>query len=273
MASPIHSATSLRCSLLWLGAYSGNSKTARRGFFGYGRSFTSEHGSALFAFGGQRGTALLTIPGQGCALVRDWDALGVWLRDGLNGRITRWDGAADDFAGEHSVDEVASHYLSGGFTVQGRWPSHRVDGDWLRPQGSGRTLYVGRRKNGKVYRAYEKGKQLGDAASPWVRHEVELHNVDRVIPWDVLWNPGKYLAGAYPYLSWVQHDQCRIRSIRKAASISLQHLAKHCRRTYGRLIDALTLKGLQPEEIVRALARDGVPDRLEIARLVGAISK
>jgi phage replication initiation protein len=242
-----------------------------RGFFGYDRSFGSEFGGAIFAYGGQRETALLSIPGEGCALVRDWDSLGVWLRDWLDARITRWDGAADDFEGLHPVEEIADAYLAGAFTIGGRRPSHRLEGDWLQPQGNGRTFYVGRRKNGKLYRGYEKGKQLGDPASLWVRHEVELHNRDRIVPWDVLWHPGKYVAGAYPYLAWVREDSLRIRSLRKAASISLEHLASHCRRTYGRLINLLTERGLAPEEIVRALSRVGVPERLETAHRVGAV--
>jgi DNA relaxase NicK len=48
---------------------------------------------------------------------------------------------------------------------------------------------VGKRKNGKLLRVYEKGKQLGDESSPWVRWELELHNRDRVIPWEVLLEP------------------------------------------------------------------------------------
>ncbi len=47
-------------------------------------------------------------------------------------------------------------------------------------------------------RIYEKGKQLGDPESPWVRWELELHNTDREIPFDVLLQPGRYVAGAYP---------------------------------------------------------------------------
>ena len=57
--------------------------------------------------------------------------------------------------------------------------------------------------NGKMLRIYEKGKQLGDSESPWVRVEAELRNKSRVIPWDALTRPGSYLAGAYPCLAYL----------------------------------------------------------------------
>ena len=59
-------------------------------------------------------------------------------------------------------------------------------------------------------RVYEKGKQLGDTSSPWVRWELELHNRDRIIPWDVLLEPGKYLAAAYPCMDWVSAGMMKI---------------------------------------------------------------
>jgi phage replication initiation protein len=135
--------------------------------------------------------------------------------------------------------------------------------------GRGRTFYVGARENGKLFRAYEKGKQLGNPDSPWVRHEVELHNVDRVIPWDVLWEPGRYVAGAYPYLAWVSGEASRIRTIRETATVSLDFLKGHCQRTYGRLIGTLRRHGASDSEIVNTLRRDGVPARLALPELLG----
>src|SRR5690349_1214937 len=68
-----------------------------RGLHGYSRCFRFERGQVRFAFGGQAGTALLTIPGEGCMLIRDWQRLIAFLRDELRARITRWDGAIDDY--------------------------------------------------------------------------------------------------------------------------------------------------------------------------------
>jgi phage replication initiation protein len=98
-------------------------------------------------------------------------------------------------------------------------------GNWLFPDGSGLSFYVGSRTSGKLLRVYEKGKQLGGAASElfpdWVRSELELHNEGRVIPLGILINPGPYLAGAYPALAWVDDEQSRIATKQKRSSSSL----------------------------------------------------
>ena len=80
----------------------------------------------------------------------------------------------------------------------------------------GWSLWLG----GRLLRIYEKGKQLGDPLSPWVRWELELHNKDRTIPLDVLIRPGHYLAGGYPCLSWICESQDRIKTTRKQLMIS-----------------------------------------------------
>jgi hypothetical protein len=66
-----------------------------RGLHGWQRSFAFDRGGVMFACGGQRNTAFLSIPGEGCAFVSDWRPLAEWLRDELRGRITRRDGAVD----------------------------------------------------------------------------------------------------------------------------------------------------------------------------------
>lgn len=160
-----------------------------RGLHGYTDSYRFERGQVRYAFGGQAGTALLTIPGERCAMVPDWTRLIGFLRDDLQGRITRWDGAVDDFNGVHPVNEAVDLYLAGAFNAGGRKPSCAQAGNWITEDEAGRTFYVGKRRNGKVLRVYEKGKQLGFGSSPWTRWEVELHNIDRVIPWEVITDP------------------------------------------------------------------------------------
>jgi phage replication initiation protein len=241
----------------------------RRGLHGWTQSFASTNGGIALAVGGQRNTGFLSLPGEGCALVQDWDALARFLRDDLKAKITRADAAHDDFLGTHSVDEAACAYLDGKFKVGGRQPKHDTKGDWLNPQGEGRTLYVGSRESGKLYRGYEKGKQLGDRSSLWVRHEVEWHNEGRVIPWDIVWNPGKYLAGAYPYLGWVSEESTRIQTIQKTATTDTNVLKDHCKRTYGKLVNQLVEAGFSDKEIVRDLRRAGTPRRLIVPTLLG----
>jgi phage replication initiation protein len=239
-----------------------------RGIHRWSQSFVEDNGGTMIAFGG-RNIAFLSLPGNACALVEDWDRFAVWLRDWCDADITRWDGAVDDFEGKRSVDDVVQAYRDGGFISGGRQPKYRQLGPWLEPTGESRTFYVGDRKNGKLYRAYEKGKKGGNPTSPWVRHEVEFHNRDRLIPWDVIWNPGKYVAGAYPYLRWVGDEVCRIRTIRETSTVSRDFLVKHCRRTYGPLINTLRAQGKSDTDIVNQLRRDGVPSRLAVSELLG----
>jgi phage replication initiation protein len=140
---------------------------------------------------------------------------------------------------------------------------HRLHGAWLEPDGSGRTFEVGRRKNGKLIRIYEKGKQLGDATSPWVRWEVELHNTDRVIPWDVLARPSEFIRGAYPCLDWVAGTGERIKTIRQEDTIGYDRLVQHTRLTSGRVLNVMLERCGSTEEVFAQLVRPGVPRRLE----------
>src|SRR5690606_25496149 len=106
----------------------------------------------------------------------------------------------DFLAGEHTVDEAVTLFELGGFQLGGRAPQTRLDGDWL--GGTyGRTFYVGSGKSGKLLRVYEKGKQLGDAASDWTRFEVQIGSRDRVIPLRVLTERDAFFAGCYPALA------------------------------------------------------------------------
>jgi len=243
-----------------------------RGLYGYAKSYRFERGNVLYAFGGdgQAGTALLTIPGEGCALVPSWDRLIAFLRDELGGHITRWDGAVDDFDGTHSVDQAVELYLAGAFNGGGRRPSCSQAGNWITEDQAGRTFYVGRRRNGKLLRVYEKGKQLGMGSSPWTRWEVELHNIDRVIPWEVIADPATYIAGAYPALSWVSALASRIPTLQRSDSISYKRIIFYARIGYGQLIDTMmSREGCDEETVVRLLRRPGVPGRLALTEALG----
>lgn len=118
-------------------------------------------------------------------------------------KITRVDLARDFLSGEYTVDMANTAYDDGEFCSGGRWPSGEHHGNWKRPDGAGRTLYLGKRKSGKFTRIYEKGRQLGDKESPWTRLEVEFKSIDRIVPFDVLLYPGQYLAAAYPALDFL----------------------------------------------------------------------
>lgn len=246
-----------------------------RGLHGYAHSYDLGESSGQFAYGGQRGTALLSLPGLACALVTDWKGLRQFLEGTLGARITRWDGAVDDVEGVHTVDMSVELYLNGAFGSGGRRPCCRQQGNWIDPDGSGRTFYIGKRENGKMLRVYEKGMQLGIPWHPWVRHEVEMHNRDRIIPWDVLEQPGHYVVGAYPNaLGWVQQEMQRIQTLRKEASITYDVLMRHASRCYGKLLNVMLEEEGTAEAVLNKLRRHGRPARLAhpaFTALVGGV--
>lgn len=235
-----------------------------KGHIGYQKSFVLGCTSALFAYGGQRGTALVSLPGEACSVIQDWASVLALLSSLPASRITRWDGAVDDFSGFHSVDYAVACYWRGDFNAGGKSPSCNQNGNWIQPDGSGRTFYVGKRKNGKMLRVYEKGMQLGQRWHPWVRWEVELHNVDRVIPWEVLLEPARYVVGSYPKaLYWVQEEMSRIRTVQRQTQISYEHLVEYASRAYGPLLNVMLEVEGTSDAVLDRLYRIGTPRRLQ----------
>jgi phage replication initiation protein len=168
--------------------------------------------------------------------------------------------AHDDFAGVFDIATGLGLLATGGFTTGGRPPSAKYVDDL--GSGQGKTLYVGSRLSGKLLRIYEKGKQLGNPDSPWVRWELELHSVDRIIPRDVLLQPGVYLAGAYPCMSWVSETQERIRTHKARFTISFERVIHYARKSYGKLIWFLSnILGWDAARIVETLSVEGTPAR------------
>lgn len=237
-----------------------------KGLHGWRRSFALGNTGAMFAIGGQRDKALLSIPGSACTNIPldAWSTLVILLRDVLKATITRWDGAVDDYNGIHSVDWAVEQYQTGGFSTGGNKPSCDQKGNWIEPDGSGRTFYIGKRKNGKMLRVYEKGKQLGDPTSHWVRWELEVHRKDREIPWDVLLNPGPYVAGAYQCTAWINEKPSRIRTYTTASKIGYDKLTYHASQAYGRLLTVMLDQEGSAEKVLEKLLRPGIPARLDL---------
>ena len=237
-----------------------------KGLNGWHRSFKLGHSGGRFAIGGQNDTAFLSLSGHACSLIsRDcWPALVDYLDGQYNAKITRWDGAVDDYDGVHSVDSAMELYKSGSFATGGNKPLMKQHGNFEEPDGTGRTMEIGKRKNGKLLRIYEKGMHLGDAKSPWTRWELELHNRDRVIPWDALINPGQYVAGAYKCMSWISGKASKIKTFKKATEIGYDKLSHCLRMSYGKHINVMLAKEGSPEKVVEKLIREGIPKRLQI---------
>jgi len=237
----------------------------KRGHQNYTDSHELGRGFGIFAFGGESvgGTSLVSISGEGCHAVKDWQAVYQLLQD-LKAKITRVDLAHDDFLGERDIKMAVSWYMAEMFNSErGRPPKARIIDDFN--LGTGKTFYVGSRESGKLLRVYEKGKQLGSSESAWVRWELELHAKDRNIPHEVLITPGAYLATSYPCMAWVSETQSRIKTLSTTSKINLDSLLRHCRGSYGKLIWTLwKVLEYTPEEILLKLARPGIPPRLDM---------
>ena len=174
-----------------------------RGFMGYEKS--GRYGPVVVAWGGeaQRGTVYVSIPGtiSGALTAHKLAQIAVFLEK-TGARLTRLDCAVDDYDGRFlTIERVREWYAEGRFISNGRPPKATFISD--EGSGGGCTFYVGHRRSGKVLRVYEKGKQLGDVTSPWVRVEVQLGNKHRPLPWEALSRPADVLAGAYPALESV----------------------------------------------------------------------
>ena len=180
-----------------------------------------------------RGRWCLHLTGAACAVLLPsaFLALSIDL-ERFSGKITRIDLAVDDLTGEHSVEQVKAMYEAGDFSIGGRPPKYQhicsSDGD---------TFYVGKRGSGKYYRCYQKGRQLGDKSSPWVRHEVEFHAQNRVLPLAMLASPLEYFKGAYPdVFYWIDGAATRIDTSRANHAIIFSAAMLFAKRQVGRIV-------------------------------------
>ena len=220
--------------------------------------------SGILAYGGdsQKNTIHIEINGSGCGLVNDWSTVAA-IGEDQEWKITRSDLAYDDFKGVTvNIDLAKKWYLDGLFTNSRRPPKAKLIDDF--DSGEGKTFYIGNRKNGKLLRVYEKGKALGDPKSPWCRAEVELRAKDRVIPWEVLYKAGQYLAGSYKAFNFVSIKQCKLKTNKKTTAIKYESMVRWLRRAAGKGINAMTLvEGGDILAVFEQLSREGLPLRLK----------
>lgn len=171
----------------------------------------------LMAFGGenQRGWVSINITGRGCEWVPDWDAAEDAMAKLPGYENRRIDIALDTFKREVTHESVLAAYRAGQFATHGKPPSMTR----IEPEDpyEGRTIYVGKRDQGKFCRAYEKGFQLakewngairwqyidGVAIEDIYRVEVEFKAKNGLLPEDLIEKRDQYFAGAYPFLQSV----------------------------------------------------------------------
>lgn len=242
-----------------------------RNFYQY--SFDIGEGLGFVCIGGQRNTVSITVSGNGLSMAQNgWEfQLFSFLENAQRGKITRIDLAHDDIKGEYlNVYELDKLESAGGFHCGGARSSVRHDGNWKYkdPNNQGLTLYIGNRASGKMMRAYEKGKQLGESNSKWTRVEVEYKSADRNIPFDVLLNPSAYFMGAYPCFETLFQFETseKIKTKRKTVEVTLEHSFEVIKKQFGKYF-AYFKKVLPLEEVIERVRHDDeniIPSRLVI---------
>lgn len=232
-----------------------------------------EVGSIACGGESQKGRWLLQLNGKGCGLVKDWDSVQELLT-GLDAAISRVDLAVDFLGGEYTVDDALTLYDTGAFINRGRNPELDTQGAWHEQGTKGRTMYVGKLKNGKTLCVYEKGRQLNMPDSDWTRFEVRLGNRDRVIPLDVLTNPDRYFTGAYPALAHMLEAAAEeVPTLREEVKGSLAHGLHHLKRCYGKYMhQAIETTGCSAVDLVEEVRIVGIPKKVEPAGVVAGLA-
>lgn len=251
--------------------------------------------------GGQEETILIGLTGTGLTAAKPgWERRLVdWLEGEVERpKLTRVDLAYDDYEGKYSVDDVEREYYAGGFQCyHGTEPvAERIGTDWIQLEKQaraeaqalqdeavgvvsdkpvkvrefrrrGRTFAVGRRASGKYFRGYEKGRQLGAVDSLWLRFEVEFKTAgEKFLPFDMLLEPGKYLAGAYPCLAWICETQNHLATHKKQLEITLQSSIEFVNKQAGQHINVL-VEALGMDGFLQKVRREGIPKRFKVADL------
>ncbi len=271
------------------------------GMFGYTHSanlLCDGKAAGLAAWGAANHGCLISFSGVGCAAL-DMAALHKVLAKLPGFKLTRVDVALDDFTGSAFDVETARGWAQDGKFTKRRPPSYcYIESGHLAPSelvksigrkygfdaSKGKSFYVGSRTSGLMSRFYEKGKQMESAQFPnWQRAEVELRNIDRVIPLDVLINPDPVFAGAYPCLAellesvvpvaiktikgavWSEFSQAWIEKIKASRYSVVKNAAVQCGRVLNYLSHA---EGLDSSEIISMMTGhlnpDDIPVRLSI---------
>ena len=211
---------------------------------------------------GQNDTVLIDLKGVGCmAAKQGWEvSLYHFLKHADRPRITRIDLACDFLNGEYTPNQAYEDHENGLFDNGNRRPKKDTRGSsWHKQDFSGMTLFIGSRGSAKYCRIYEKGRQLGDPDSPWVRFEVEFRKADSVLPLDMLIKPGQYLTGAYPIGETLfQNKAERVETVKRMLNINFDKLERHARQQVGRMMNFMLDIGIKPNEICERLkAEDG----------------
>lgn len=241
----------------------------KHGFTHSIRLYVDDQTVGYVAAGSNHGKAMVDLSGQGCFEV-DWENASRELSD-IDARLTRVDVCVDDFEGEHSVHDVREAYKNGLFDKRGQRPSSNMFGSWDSgdPRGEGLSYYIGKPGNGLATVSYEKGKQLGNIDSKWVRHECRFGRTGKKeLPHDILMRPYDYMRKAYQYFEWVEGwepvNSTHLHITKE--TIKLADLVHWAKQSYGKLINVLEQLGHTSDQIYKLMRTPGIPERLNIRK-------
>jgi DNA relaxase NicK len=135
------------------------------------------------------------------------------------------------YDGAWSVEHCREMWDAGRFDYQGRRPIAQAISDC--GSGKGSTFYVGSSASSRMLRCYEKGKQLGDPNSAWVRWEVQLRVAGGRIPFDVMTSPGAAIRGAFAALEFVSETATRAHHAKQRVKSSAASAMRWLKKQYG----------------------------------------
>jgi DNA relaxase NicK len=199
---------------------------------------------------GQRGTFCVELTGEGCSHVKAWGHLREVL-EGWGAKLSRVDCAHDDREGRYALADVQRWYDAGKFTTKGRPPAIGYAGY---ADGSGETIYIGKNTGNQQLCAYEKGKQLGDPSSPWIRFEGRFGAKYREIPYDILERPWEYLTGHFPALDWISELSTRMQTSVAKAAAGMAASLRHAKRQCGSVVNAIAFAFPSAEDFAAAVS-------------------
>jgi phage replication initiation protein len=216
------------------------------------------------AYGGNNETLCVSLSGAGCPFIGSHEQLAKNLHD-LDAHITRVDLAFDDFEGEYfDINFMAYLAATDYFTSDnGKRPKIKFVDDLGRL--AGRTLYVGA-KGDRELCIYEKGKQLQDSRSRWIRCEVRLWSKNKKIPLSTLTNGGAFMRGAYPGLNAFLplRGSTRCATTRASSVATVKAEDEFIKNTIGRTL-RLRQESMPPAQfdvyISELLSNTGMPRR------------
>lgn len=180
-------------------------------------------------------------------------------------KISRIDLAVDYYEDGPTHEEFKDAYENGEFVRQRRhlgnqdcWPHYQVYGciHTKRGREQGITDAVGVRSGSFYLRRYDKGKAEGDAASTWVRIELEVKGKDVVIPLDVLLKPEYYFC-QYPWLEKLKNSAAeRFQTRQLRAEINVEDSKRIIKRQFGKYLRVLRELSESGEELLNELQAD-----------------